>query len=670
MENQKRRPIRGRILTIVLLISAVSLIVTSMFGIASMLNIQKKAEDALTEQAKTNLENVIEKKTEIADQKLEVYIAMVRTFIYYVEDLIAHPDRAKNLDLTSADTYDTGDLVYSFALADESYDWNTLKSEAEVFANISHRFYPLIMSNGGMINTVFFGFDNGLLLSYDDMAESVPPELMYYNFLDTDWYKLGKENNDVCFTDAYSDSFGRGLTITCVGPVHDKDGKVIGVLGMDIHVTDLYNEIIDLRLGEKASVFILGSKGNIISLDPDKVGQETADASKRFTDSDKERIGSYSDGIVVRGGYYFAFNTIKSVGWKLFVRVPQSQVLEFANTIGQSIISSIIMFVVFFLIILVTVVIIIYEFSEKITKPLTDLTKDVKEISGGDLDYRASIQSNDEIGDLALSFNEMAESLKNHIENLTSINAEKERIIAELDIAAKIQLDTLPVDFPEREDIEIYAFMKPAKEVGGDFYDFFFIDDDHLALVMADVSGKGVPAALFMVISKSVIRNNTISIPGTTGEIMSRVNNILIKNNRSGFFVTAWLGILTISTGELRYTNAGHEYPAIKRAGSDRFELYRSDNYPPLATQENLVYGEEKMMIGKYDKVFLYTDGVPDAKSPEGKHMGIDRMLEKLDGLPGEDTKSDLIAMRKSIAEYVGYEQPFDDVTALGFKLK
>lgn len=669
MEDQKRKPIRGRILKIVLLISALSLAVTSLFGIMSMFNIQKKAEDALIDQAKENLTAVIEKKTELANQKLEDYSAMVKEFTYYVEDIMANPKNNKRFDLRSMDTYDTGELVYSFALADESYDWDALKPDAELFANVAHRFYPVIKENAEFINTVYFGFDNGLLLSYDNASESVPPELMYYNYLDTDWYKLAKEKKEVFFTDAYTDSFGRGLTISCVGPIRDKNGNICGALGMDILVTDLYNEIIDLDLGNDASVLILNENGNLISLDPEENNADTNTAGRHMEASDLQRMASFPDGIILREGNYFAFDTIQSLGWKLCVRVPQWHVLERANSIGQSIVSSMIMFLVFFFIILISVVIIIYEFAEKITRPLIDLTKDVGEISSGNLDYRANIPGNDEIGDLAVRFNEMAASLKAHIENLTKINAEKQRMAAELDVAAKIQLDTLPVDFPERDDIDVFAFMKPAKDVGGDFYDFFFIDDDHIAFVMADVSGKGIPAALFMVISKFVI-HQVAMYGGTTGETLTKVNKILCENNHSGFFVTAWLGILTISTGELRYTNAGHEYPAIKRAGSDKFELYESDNFPPLATADNIEYAEEKLTVGKGDRVFLYTDGVPDAKSPDGEHLGIDNMLKAFSDMPDSDMKTELIQMRKNMAEFVEYEMPFDDVTMLGFMLK
>ena len=411
-------------------------------------------------------------------------------------------------------------------------------------------------------------------------------------------------------------------------------------------------------------MFILGSSGNVISLDPADMEIDTENADGRLRDSDKARMGSFPDGITVRDGRYCAFNTIESVGWKLCVSVPQSNVLVLANKIGQNIVSSIIMFIIFFLIILVSVIIVAVELSGRITEPITTLTNDVRKMSG-DLDYRATVTGNDEVSDLAVQFNEMAETLKERISALTAINAEKERMRAELDIAAKIQESTLPKDFPDSADFGVYATMTPAKEVGGDFYDFFTIDSDHFALVMADVSGKGIPAALFMTIAKSAIHNSVLN-GGTTGEIMTRVNNILNRNNNSGFFVTVWLGIVTISTGELQFSSAGHEYPAICHS-SGQYELLVTDNLPALAVQEDIEYDCKTITLEPGASIFLYTDGVPDAKRADGERFGTKRMLEVLNSSSFCDMKQEISLVKAKISEFTGEAEPFDDITMLGF---
>ena len=208
--------------------------------------------------------------------------------------------------------------------------------------------------------------------------------------------------------------------------------------------------------------------------------------------------------------------------------------------------------------------------------------------------------------------------------------------------------------------------MTPAKEVGGDFYDFFFIDDDHLAMVMADVAGKGMPAALFMVIAKSVIRNICM-VGGSPGHILSIANNVLCENNRSNLFVTVWLGILSISSGELICANAGHEYPALKRKDG-KFELLEEDNCPPLAAMEDLEFDDMVLMLNEGDALFLYTDGVPEAKNAEGERFGLEKMIDVLNDNIGNDLVTTLSVMKKEIDDFNGDKDPFDDVTMMGLK--
>ena len=253
------------------------------------------------------------------------------------------------------------------------------------------------------------------------------------------------------------------------------------------------------------------------------------------------------------------------------------------------------------------------------------------------------------------------------IKNLSAEKRDRARITAELGVATKIQADMLPKDFPDRQDIGLYATMTPAKEVGGDFYDFFFIDDDHIALVMADVAGKGVPAALFMVIAKVIIRNQVSESSEAPADILYRVNNILCQNNSSGLFVTVWLGIMDINSGEIRYANAGHEYPIIGRAGKG-FEVIELGNGPPLAAMEDMPFDNESVTLGKGDSIFLYTDGVPEAKSEQGTRFGMDALVEALnEGI--EMTAEEMLPFVKNrIDTFVGMIDPFDDITMLYLK--
>lgn len=232
-----------------------------------------------------------------------------------------------------------------------------------------------------------------------------------------------------------------------------------------------------------------------------------------------------------------------------------------------------------------------------------------------DLDsFRVDVNTKDEIEDLSISFKKMTVELSAYIKDLAEVTAEKERIGAELKVATQIQASMLPCifpPFPDRSEFDIYASMEPAKEVGGDFYDFFFVDDDHLALVIADVSGKGIPAALFMVIAKTLIKNQA-QTGSSPKEVLEIVNNQLCENNEAGMFVTVWLGVYEISTGTLRAANAGHEYPVLK-SGSEKFELYRDKHGFVLVGMEDLKYREYEISLKKGDMLFVYTDGVAEA---------------------------------------------------------
>lgn len=307
-----------------------------------------------------------------------------------------------------------------------------------------------------------------------------------------------------------------------------------------------------------------------------------------------------------------------------------------------------------------------------VTTPIGKLAKFTKGItdSGSFENQRITIKTNDEIEDLGNSFNFMLVELEHYIENLSKITAEKERIGAELDVAKHIQASMLPCifpAFPERPELDIYATMTPAKEVGGDFYDFFLIDDDRLAMVMADVSGKGVPAALFMVIAKTLLKN--VAQTGLSPkDVLEKVNNQLCVGNEAEMFVTVWLGILEISTGELTCANAGHEYPVIKRAGGS-YELLKDKHGFVLAGMEGSHYKEYKLQMEPGDRLFLYTDGVAEATDANNNLYGTDRMLDALNRNKDVNCETILHRMKEEIDTFVGEAPQFDDITMLCLEL-
>ena len=290
-----------------------------------------------------------------------------------------------------------------------------------------------------------------------------------------------------------------------------------------------------------------------------------------------------------------------------------------------------------------------------------------------DTDHFSSlnIRTGDEIENLSLIMEEMERELTEYEENLTKITAEKQRISTELSLATRIQADMLPniyPAFPERPEFDIYASMDPAKEVGGDFYDFFLVDDDHLCLVMADVSGKGVPAALFMMASKIIIASNA-KLGKSPAQILTDTNAAICSNNREEMFVTVWLGILELSTGKVTAANAGHEYPALMLSGG-QFELMKDKHGFVIGGMAGMKYKEYELQLTPGSRMFLYTDGVPEATDAQEELFGTDRMLEALNLDPNAAPDAILRTVRGAVDGFVKDAEQFDDLTMLCVEYK
>lgn len=283
------------------------------------------------------------------------------------------------------------------------------------------------------------------------------------------------------------------------------------------------------------------------------------------------------------------------------------------------------------------------------------------------------VNTKDEIGDLYHSLISMEQNINNYITNLMSVTAEKERIGAELNVATQIQADMLPnifPAFPEHNEFDIYATMQPAKEVGGDFYDFFMIDDDHLAIVMADVSGKGVPAALFMVIAKTLIKNHAQG-KETPAEVFTNVNEQLCENNEVGMFVTGWMGVVNIHTGHMTYVNAGHNYPLIiKKDGT--VEWVKSKPGLVLGGMEGIRYRQNELVLQDGECIYLYTDGVTEALDAEQELFGDDRLEQTLSRPEVRSLSPELLLsfVNEDLLAFTRGVEQSDDITMLGLQMK
>ena len=305
-----------------------------------------------------------------------------------------------------------------------------------------------------------------------------------------------------------------------------------------------------------------------------------------------------------------------------------------------------------------------YTQSKDSEKTISELEENLNGITG------FAVRSN-EIGQLSADVAEMTREIDDYIDRIETINAEKKRMEVELDLAARIQLSVLPDIFPpfrERSEFDIFALMDPARSVGGDFYDFFLIDEDHLGIVIVDVSGKGIPAALYMMVAKAVMQNNAfLDIPAE--DILTKTNGALTANNDLDMFVTSWVGILEISSGKITAANAGHEYPAVKKANG-HFELMKDRHGLVLGAMEDSRYKGYEITLEPGDTLFLYTDGVPEAANKESTMFGTDRMIEALNVDPGADPETLIRIVRHSVDLFTGDATQFDDITMVCLRYK
>ena len=282
-----------------------------------------------------------------------------------------------------------------------------------------------------------------------------------------------------------------------------------------------------------------------------------------------------------------------------------------------------------------------------------------------------NIRTGDEIENLSLVMADMERDLTEIESNLTEVTAKNEKISTELSLAAKIQAEFIPhvfPPFPERTEFSLFATMTPAKEVGGDFYDFFMIDDDHLCMLVADVSGKGIPGALFMMVSKIIIQSCAM-LGQTAAEILAKTNQAICSNNEAQMFLTVWVGILDLCTGKLTAANAGHEYPMIKAPDGD-YEMLKDRHGFVIGGLDESVYTEYELQLDPGSRIFVYTDGLPEATDEEGRMFGLNRILDVLNEDPGADPEKVISNMNEAVDGFVKNAEQFDDLTMLSFEYK
>jgi sigma-B regulation protein RsbU (phosphoserine phosphatase) len=478
-------------------------------------------------------------------------------------------------------------------------------------------------------------------------------------------------------------------------PCYKADGTFVAVVGMDMNVSDLNENIQNKSFTDNGYALLLNDDGDVISAPDlneenrnsisDYFGEDLAATSTEILENAHGTIEVTVDSQEV----YLSYSTVELTGWIYLVVLPKEDIIapavasanettklgkESAKSLSKNITLAIIFMILFIIFIIFISILVAYKITNSVVRPILTLSDRVQAIGNGNLDYTSDINTNDEIEDLSHSFENMTLELKEYIQNLSDITAEKERIGAELNVATQIQASMLPCifpAFPDLPEVDLFATMKPAKEVGGDFYDFFKVDDNHICITIADVSGKGVPAALFMVIAKTLLKDNVL-YEVSPAEVFNKVNNQLCENNEAGLFVTAFMGIYEISSGKFTYVNAGHNPPLLKKV-SGEFEFMNIKPGFVLAGMEGMKYRQNEIVLDKGDVLYLYTDGVTEAINERGEFYGDPLLLETMNAFDSQDefkAESLICFVQDSIVHFVGDAEPADDITMLAFLIK
>ena len=675
----KRLTIKKKVRYLILAITLASVLVVSVAALNFMKRIREASEVAVVEEMKAKVSNLVGEKVNNAEIALEKYTNYLDMLVDLIEMIHANPNHYVKQDIPMRSPDSPKEYLTQRSFVDENTTVDSVKDEMTLLANLESIWLPMMKQDGGTIATSYVGTESGFMISFDDnasMAEYSENGEVYFNHRERVWYEHAKEAGKLIFTDLSQDYFGRGLSLTCAKPFY-YDGKFAGVVAMDILIADLQKSIIDIDVEsnyEDDFAFLVNNEGDIIAspfISKDATEFENINEPNNKYYEIRKNILGQKTGIDHLGNFYCAYSPIEVADWVLCVYVPEEIILIPVNNLEAAIRSMTNIFIIIFIVAIIIAIVAAGVFAMKLTKPIETLRKDVKEISGGNLDHTARVIGNDEISDLATAFNDMTLSLKNYINDLTSLTAEKERIGAELNVATHIQSSMLPSifpAFPNDSRFNIYATMDPAKEVGGDFYDFFMIDDKHIAIVVADVSGKGVPAALFMVIGKTLIKDHT-SLNSDLSDVFYKVNNLLCESNSENLFITAFEAVINIETGHIIYVNAGHEMPFIYRKGEEWTAHPMKPGFV-LAGMENMKFTMGELDLAPGDKIFQYTDGVTEATNSKNELYGMDRLKAALDENSSKNVNELLPAIKADIDKFVGEAPQFDDITMLGFEFK
>ncbi|HVP93605.1 MAG TPA: SpoIIE family protein phosphatase [Methanoregulaceae archaeon] len=568
---------------------------------------------------------------------------------------------------------------------------NTSSPEFRALHGMDTIFIPVLASDPHLAS-VYAGSESGITRLYP-WASGIAPS---FDARNRGWYTAAMSAGSTTWSAPYVDVTGRGLMVTCSRPVRNDENGWTWVIGADVTIETINQQIINTQIGRSGYAMLIDEKGNIIARPGATAGSRQWDEifeMENLSDSENPGLREAAAEMITggsgvkevqfgEGDKFVAFAPINSTNWSVVVVMPVDEITAPARDTGAKIkiatgdaelhIQEQVdrmkqAFLVLFILLFALIAGLTIVFARVITDPLRRLSKGSEEIGHGNLDYKVEVRTGDEFEDLAQSFNTMGSDLKNYIGELKRTTAEKERIARELQIARDIQQSFLPDSVPEMQGFELAAFSLPALEVGGDFYDFIPLSNGCWGLVIADVSGKGVPAALFMALSRTLVRASTSKNPSPSAAIME-ANHLIVQDTRiTSMFVTLFYAIIDPALRTLTYVNAGHNPPMLFQTGTADVTLLRADGIA-LGVVDDIVLSSVKIGLKSGDIAVLYTDGLTEAINEKEEEFGTERLNETIRASQHLPVQEMVRFIVDAIMSFAGEQPQADDITIIVLK--
>ena len=680
------------------------------------------SSDILREEKQKDLIYSIEERTNFIISEMSDFYGDIKVLERVANEINRHPENFRAHPARLGSEFQEGDVAalrYAPFISVSDLSTPTLSNEIDMLGNLQNLFYffSLKYRNPDFWDAPTFGIltESGIgimadsAVTIDQWHNSNDNADFWSNPLYTEAQKAwieGKRNEPI-YTSTYSPGINRNYGVFSCSIPYEIDGNFGGVIFFSILMDELAYLVEPATATNDEFNFVLNAEGKVILSSKEKSKdlnalqvvydnppdireieqKELAEIAKKMTSGEKGIAEVELNG----NRYYVAYAPVKALNWSLGVVLPANEVtetIEKNRTMIQNltkekvkildqrfIIILLSMLLIAFVIWALVTTLIGRKLATKFVKPIKELSDGVRDIAMGNFDKKLEIiKTGDEIESLSLTFNAMTDELQTYIQNLSAVTAERERMAAELDVAKNIQQSMLPREFPpfpDKTEFDIYATMEAAKEVGGDFYDFYMVDENHLVVTIADVSGKGIPAALFMMTSKTVLKN-FVMMANTADDLaaaMTLANQQLCQNNEEMMFVTVFLAMLDLQTGKLIYVNGGHNPPLILHEGQYKYLPKNEKRLPPLGVRAKAQYEQKTLQMSKGDVLYMYTDGVTEAENVEKELYSNERLEEFLNGTDKNLPLDKLLAeVRQSIKNHAGDAQQSDDITMLALR--